>query len=72
MKYKIISENNEVTFEMRTGKDLVRSKMGLAFAQSIVARAKNIVEGNGEITVDDAYIFPVEHTKSKKQEEVTE
>lgn len=72
MKYKIISDNNVVTFKMKTGKDLVRSQMGIAYAQSIVARAKKVVEKDGEIIVDDNYYFPVEPTKKKKAEEVTD
>ena len=72
MKYKIINTNGIVTFKMRTGKDLVRSQMGIAYAQSMLAKAKSIVEGDGEIIVDDTYFFPVENTKAKKKEEVTE
>lgn len=72
MKYKIINTNNMVTFKMRTGKDLVRSEMGMAYALSIVARAKSIVEKDNEIIVDDTYFFPIEPIKSKKKEEVTD
>lgn len=72
MKYKIINTNGIVTFKMRTGKDLVRSQMGIAYAQSIVAKAKSVVEDNDEIIVDDIYYFPIENTKTKKKEEVTE
>ena len=68
MKYKLISKNNVVTFKMRTGKDLVRSHMGLHYALSIVAKSKNIVELDGEILVDDMYFFPVKNTKKKKEE----
>ena len=71
MKYKLISHNNVVTFKMKTGNDLVRSQMGIAYAQSIVARAKGIVEKDNEIIVDDTYYFPVE-TKKKKTEKVEE
>lgn len=72
MNYKIKNDKGIVTFKMRTGKDLVRSNMGLAYAQSIVARAKDIKEENGEIIVDDLYFFPVETTKKKKTEEDAE
>lgn len=73
MKYKLISTDYIVTFKMKTGKDLVRSKMGIAFAQSIVAKAKHIKEKQGEIVVDDTYIFPIEVTaKSNTKESVTE
>jgi uncharacterized Zn finger protein len=72
MKYKIISNNNVVTFKMRTGKDLVRSQMGIAYAQSIIARAKEVIEKDDEIIVDDTYFFPIEPTKKKKAEEVTD
>ena len=68
MKYKIKHENNIVTFKMRTGRDLVRSQMGLPYALSIVARSKNIVEMDDEIIVDDMYYFPVYHSKNKKKE----
>jgi hypothetical protein len=68
MKYKLISTDNVVTFKMRTGNDLVRSKMGIAFAQSIIAKAKTTEEKNGEIVVDDTYIFPIECPKSNKKE----
>ena len=72
MKYKLINNNNIVTFKMRTGNDLVRSKMGIAFAQSLIARAKNIAEVGEEIIVDDTYFFPIEVKKRAKAEEVTE
>lgn len=68
MKYKIKHTNGIVTFKMRTGRDLVRSQMGLAYATSIIARAKEIVEKDGEIIVDDMYFFPVLHTKNKTKE----
>ena len=71
MKYKLINHNNVVTFKMKTGNDLVRSQMGIAYAQSIVARAKEIVEKDNEIIVDDTYYFPVE-PKKKKTEKVTD
>lgn len=69
MKYKIINDNNVVTFKMKTGKDLVRSQMGIAYAQSIVARAQEVVEKDGEIIVDGTYHFPIEPTE--KTDEVT-
>jgi hypothetical protein len=72
MKYKLISHNNVVTFKMRTGTDLVRSKMGIAYAQSIIARAKSIEEKGNEILVDDTYFFPIYPKKTNKKEEVTE
>jgi hypothetical protein len=72
MKYKLISSNNIVIFKMKTGKDLVRSQMGIAYAQSILARAKEVVEKDGEIIVDGTYYFPIEPTKKKKAEEVTD
>lgn len=68
MTYKLKHKNNIVTFKMRTGKDLVRSKMGLAYALSIIARAKDIIEKDGKIIVDDKYFFPIEHSKNKKKE----
>lgn len=71
MKYKIKSKNNVVIFKMRTGRDLVRSQMGVAYAQSILARAKEIVETDDEIIVDDTYYFPMQHTKREKKEDVT-
>ena len=71
MKYKIKSKNNVVIFKMRTGRDLVRSQMGVAYAQSILARAKEIVETDDEIIVDDTYYFPVQHTKREKKDDVT-
>ena len=72
MKYKIKHENSIVTFKMKTGKDLVRSMMGLAYATSIVARSKNIVEKDNEIIVDDMYFFPIEIKKNKKKEDDVE
>ena len=68
MKYKLITNNGIVTFKMKTGKDLVRSMMGIAYANSIVAKAKTIVEKGNEIIVDDTYFFPVEHKGTKKKE----
>ena len=72
MNYTLISTNNVVTFKMRTGRDLVRSKMGIAYAQSLIARAKDIKEVGEEIIVDDTYYFPIEVKKREKAEEVTE
>lgn len=72
MNYKIKHTNNVVVFEMRTGKDLVRSKMGIAYANSIVAKAKTVVEEKDRIIVDDTYFFPIEHVKTKKTEEDAE
>ena len=72
MKYKLISKNNVVTFKMKTGKDLVRSQMGLHYANAIVAKSKNIVNIGDEILVDDLYYFPVDNTKKKKAEGETE
>ena len=72
MNYKLISHNGVVTFKMKTGNDLVRSKMGIAYAQSIIARAKNIEEKSNEIIIDDTYYFPIYPKKNHKKEEVTE
>ena len=72
MKYKLINKNNVVTFKMKTGKDLVRSQMGLHYANTIVAKSKNIVKLDDEILVDDMYYFPVENPKKKKAEGETE
>lgn len=70
MKYKLISRNNVVIFKMRTGKDIVRSQMGLHYALSIIAKAKSIVEtDNSEIIVDDTYFFPVANKKKKTEGE---
>ena len=71
---KIKHENGMVTFLMRTGKDLVRSKMTIGSAQGIVNKGKNVIEKDGQIIVDDTYFFPVAVTpKRKKQvEEVSE
>ena len=69
MKYKIKHDNGIVTFKMRTGKDLVRSQMGIAYANSIKAKAKDIKEENGEIIVDDTYFFPVDTKKEKTEED---
>ncbi len=70
MKYRLKSENGKVTFKMKTGKDLVRNTMILAYAQSILARAKSVVEIDDEVLVDDLYYFPVEKIARKKKTEV--
>ena len=72
MKYKLINKNNVVTFKMKTGKDLVRSQMGLHYANAIVAKSKNIVKLDDEILVDDMYYFSIENPKKKKTEGDTE
>ena len=59
---KIKHDNGMVTFLMRTGKDLVRSKMSITSAMFIVNRAANVVEEDGQIIVDNTYFFPMETT----------
>jgi hypothetical protein len=63
---KIKHDNGMVTFLMRTGKDLVRSKMSITSAMFIVNKGTNVVEGNGQIIVDNNYFFPMETTPAPK------
>lgn len=71
---QIKHENGIVTFEMRTGADLVRSKMPIASAHGIVNRGNELVEIDGKLIVDDTYFFPIENLpksrKAKKEDVV--
>ena len=73
---KIKHNGGMVTFVMRTGKVKVKSEMPIANAIGIVNHAKNIVEKDNEIIVDDTYFFPAEiepkTRKKPKADEVTE
>lgn len=72
---KLKTENGMVTFIMKVGKDRVISKMTLNDATNIIANAKDIVETDLEIIVDDKYFFPAEPEKKprkKKADEVSE
>ena len=74
---KIKHEKGTVTYTMRTGKSFVKSKMPLAYANSLVKRSKDVKEsderGHGiEICVDDKYFFPMEEKVKKAEEEVAE
>ena len=72
---KIKSENGNVTFVMKTGKDKVRSTMTINEAMLIVKSSDNVVERDNEIIVDDKYFFPAEieiTPRKKKAKEVTE
>ena len=64
---KIKHEGGMVTFLMRTGKDLVRSKMTIGSAQGIVNKSENVIEKDGQIIVDDTYFFPVAVTPKRKK-----
>lgn len=68
---KIKHENGMVTFLMRTGKDFVRGQMSIGYAQNKINLAKEIVEEDNQIIVDDKYFFPVavEPKSRKKQTE---
>ena len=74
---KIKHEKGTVTHCMRTGKSFVKSKMPLAYANSLMKRSKDVKEsderGYGkEICVNDKYFFPMEETVEKADAEVTE
>lgn len=75
---KIKHEKGTVTYAMRTGKSFVKSKMPLAYANSLLKRGKDVKEsderGHGiEICVDDKYFFPmVEEKKVENTDEVVE
>ncbi len=67
---EIKHENGMVTFLMRTGKDFVRSQMTIGSANAKIVRAKTLEEKDGQLIVDDTYIFPVVAApKRKKQTE---
>ena len=68
---KIKHEKGIVTYAMRTGNNFVKSKMPLAYANSLIKRSEDVKDseerGYGvEICVDDKYFFP------KAEDEVKE
>jgi hypothetical protein len=65
---KIKHENGMVTFVMRTGKDLVRSKMTIGTAYGIVNHGKDVSEKDGQIIVDDKYFIPVDTSPDEQTE----
>lgn len=72
---KIKSENGMVTFIMRAGKDMVRSKMTLGEANRIISSGTKVEKTEISVIVDDKYFFPVEvekKSRKKKDDEVTE
>ena len=72
---KIKSENGMVTFIMRAGNDMVRSKMSLGEANRIVSTGTKVEKTEISVIVDDKYFFPVEvekKSRKKKDDEVTE
>lgn len=72
---KIKSENGMVTFIMRAGKDMVRSKMTLGEANRIVSTGTKVEKTEIDVIVDDKYFFPIEvekKSRKKKDDEVTE
>lgn len=66
---KIKHENGMVTFVMRAGKDLVRSRMTIGSAQGVVNKGENVIEKDNQIIVDDTYFFPTVAKPRKKQKE---
>lgn len=59
MKYKLKSVNGNVTFLLRTGKDMVRNQMAVASAQHVIDHGKvkkSDVKGY-PINVDDKWYF---------------
>lgn len=66
---KIKHENGMVTFVMRAGKDLVRSRMTIGSAQGVINKGKNVIERDNHIIVDDTYFFPAVAKPRKKQKE---
>ena len=74
---KIKSENGIVTFMMKAGKDLVKSTMGVSYADTLLqnAKAKEQVTMSGVkmVMVDNKYYLPIEVQKKKATtEEVVE
>lgn len=69
---KLKTENGMVTFIMKVGKDRVISKMTLNDATNIIANAKDIVETDLEMIVDDKYFFPAEPEKKPRKKKVDE
>lgn len=57
---KLISENGNLTFTMRAGKDLVKSQMPLKEGIKLINNSTNVVETDNEVIVDDKYFFPAE------------
>lgn len=67
MNYKLKNVKGEVTFLLRTGKDLVKNQMAVASAQHIIDNGKVLpsdVEGY-PINVDNKWYFEGEPVKSK-------
>lgn len=67
---KIVSNNGDVKFLMKAGKDFVEGSMTLSEAQRIVKRGKseNVSNfGDYNLTVDRVYYFQVEKTDRKKE-----
>ena len=69
---KIKSENGIVTFRMKAGKDMVRSKMSPVEVMKIVASCEKITQKGSEIIVDDKYFFPAEIEKKSRKKKATE
>lgn len=74
MKYKLKSVNGNVTFLLRTGKDMVRNQMAVASAQHVIDHGKvkkSDVKGY-PINVDDKWYFEGEIVTPQKTEETAE
>ena len=74
---KIKSEKGIVTFLMKTGKDLVRSTMGVGYADTLLQNAKSkeqvSIGGEKMVLVDNKYYLPIVLPKKKEtSEEVVE
>ena len=73
----IKSEKGIVTFVMKAGKDLVKSTMGVGYADTLLQNAKikeNVTLGGVKmVLVDNKYYLPIVASKKKETtEEVTE
>ena len=70
---KIANENGVVTFIMKTGKDFVKSTMGLNEAKKIIKKGKATesteIEGYN-LSVDDKYFFAAEKEPNKKKKSI--
>lgn len=74
---KIKSEKGIVTFLMKAGNDLVKSTMGVGYADTLLQNAKSkeqvTMSGVKMVMVDNKYYLPIELPKKKAtSEEVVE
>ena len=68
---KLKSENGNVTFIMRAGKDKVKSQMSAKEVSKLINSSNDVVETATEIIVDDKYFFPADVEKKSHKKNKT-